>query len=133
MSETKQVGGDHYKASQQHWDLMEEYDISYLEATASKYVVRWRKKDGVKDLRKSVSYIDRTLEEGRAARRLIPSDVLDRFASEYDLPEAEKSVLVLLHVVGTIEALRSARALLLTMASLEEAEEKLRAPRVAAA
>ena len=31
-----QVGGDHYAALVQHWDLCEVYDVAYLEATATK-------------------------------------------------------------------------------------------------
>ena len=57
-----QVGGSHYRSGLQHWDLIERYGIGYLEAAATKYVVRWRKKNGVEDLKKSRHYTVKLLE-----------------------------------------------------------------------
>ena len=88
MSYPEQVGGDHYKADIQHWDLMEQHDVAYLEATASKYVTRWQKKGGSEDLRKSATYRERALVEERDARRLVPADELDAFFNENSLYES---------------------------------------------
>ena len=53
----KQVGGDHYQCSYQHWDLVDQHGIPFLEGTASKYLLRYRKKNGLEDLQKSLDYI----------------------------------------------------------------------------
>lgn len=54
-----QVGGAHYArgGSAQHWDWVESNGMGYLEACASKYVTRWRHKNGVQDLQKAVHYV----------------------------------------------------------------------------
>lgn len=57
MSEIAQVGGTHYGVGYQHWDLMDQYKVAYLEACATKYLDRWEKKGGIQDLEKSLSYI----------------------------------------------------------------------------
>lgn len=77
-----QVGGKHYEAEVQHWDLMEAHDIDYLTATATKYLTRWRKKGTPKlDLGKAASYIEKALKcrSGQGARRLIQQPHLDAF------------------------------------------------------
>lgn len=77
-----QVGGKHYEAEVQHWDLMEAHDIDYLTATATKYLTRWRKKGTPKlDLGKAASYIEKALKcrPGQGARRLIQQPLLDAF------------------------------------------------------
>jgi hypothetical protein len=63
---TYQVGGDHYSqaGNYQHWDLVESYNIGYLEALATKYLVRWDKKGiPVQDLQKALHTVDKLLEE----------------------------------------------------------------------
>lgn len=59
-----QVGGAHYKKSYQHWDLMVDLEVPYLLGCASKYPTRWREKNGLEDLRKSMHYIQKAKEEG---------------------------------------------------------------------
>ena len=57
MSRVDQVGGDHYRAEFQHWDWAAETQLGYLEGNATKYVARWRKKNGRQDLEKARSYV----------------------------------------------------------------------------
>lgn len=57
MSKVEQVGGTHYSAECQHWDWAAETQLGYLEGNATKYVSRWRKKNGVEDLKKALSYV----------------------------------------------------------------------------
>lgn len=58
-----QHGGTHYKGSKyQHWDLIADCRIGYLEGCASKYAFRWKKKGGVEDLKKAIHYIDKLIE-----------------------------------------------------------------------
>lgn len=58
----RQVGGEHYKAAFQHWDFVIEAKLSYLEGCATKYLARWRKKNGLQDLEKALHYVDKMLE-----------------------------------------------------------------------
>jgi len=62
----KQVGGEHYEygdPDNQHWDLMDRWDIEYLPATATKYIVRFDRKGTPKlDLEKSISYLEKQLQ-----------------------------------------------------------------------
>ena len=76
-----QIGGTHYDkavkgtcpscgfSGVQHWDLYAK--APYLEATASKYLTRWRSKGGIQDLRKAISVIEKiiAIEELEAATR----------------------------------------------------------------
>jgi hypothetical protein len=60
----QQVGADHYETPYQHWDFVQKVlQGRYLEGCATKYPTRWRKKDGLKDLRKSVHYINKLIFE----------------------------------------------------------------------
>lgn len=97
----EQVGGTHYNAAvqgEQHWDLMEEFDISYLEATASKYVIRFDRKGKPKeDLLKAKSYLERVIVEGRGPRRFIPNDRLHRFLTANDASPIKVSLFRLIH------------------------------------
>lgn len=60
---TRQVGGDHYKTAEtQHWDVMSDYHVHYLCATATKYIVRARRKSGTQDLEKALHYIEKAID-----------------------------------------------------------------------
>ena len=60
----KQVGGDHYKgASMQPFDVIDAFDLNYYEGSALKYLLRWRKKNGVEDLEKAKHYIEIIIEK----------------------------------------------------------------------
>jgi len=60
-----QHGGTHYQSEIQHWDFIVENGIGYLEGCASKYVTRSRKKDGLNDLKKAITYIDKIIAKGQ--------------------------------------------------------------------
>lgn len=59
-----QHGGDHYKkgGALQHWDIVARNKINYLEGCGSKYVSRWRDKNGLEDLEKAGHYIEKSIE-----------------------------------------------------------------------
>lgn len=103
MSSTvKQVGGDHYKAELQHWDICETYDVSYLEATATKYIVRWdRKGSPLLDLSKAKSYLERLLEDRNTVRRCVPVSVLDQFCLVNKLDPEKRTLLLQVLESGT--------------------------------
>jgi hypothetical protein len=55
----KQVGGNHYKQfAIQPAEFCHKNNIPYLEATAIKYLCRWREKGGIEDLNKAIHFIE---------------------------------------------------------------------------
>lgn len=64
----QQVGGDHYRQrSIQPWDIWQEYGMNAFEGAVLKYLLRWRSKGGVEDLKKARHTLDKLIEieEGR--------------------------------------------------------------------
>lgn len=58
-----QVGGNHYKKSKyEHWDWAVNCGLDYLASAASKYVFRWRDKNGMQDLEKARHYVMKLIE-----------------------------------------------------------------------
>ena len=59
-----QIGGSHYNkmGAYQHWDLVIDTSMNYLLGCATKYIARWKDKNGVEDLRKAIHYIGKFLE-----------------------------------------------------------------------
>ncbi|MFT8709475.1 MAG: DUF3310 domain-containing protein [Sporolactobacillus sp.] len=45
------------------WDFIIDKELNFLEGNVVKYVVRWRKKNGVEDLKKARVYLDKLIEE----------------------------------------------------------------------
>jgi hypothetical protein len=96
----RQVGGDHYKAADgvlQHWDLIALYGIGYLEGNATKYVSRWRKKNGRVDLEKSLHYVDKMIELAQAGKLrpsgIVPITVIDSFVIDHWINEREAKII----------------------------------------
>lgn len=99
----RQVAGTHYASADgiQHWDLIDEYNVGYLEGCASKYVTRWRKKDGLVALEKAAHFMQK-LYERRSAQTFsqviprmpgVPLKVIARFAAANDLNAEEERIL----------------------------------------
>ena len=60
---TTQVAGSHYKDLKiQPVEYIHANNLGYAEGNVIKYVTRWRKKDGRRDLEKARHYIDLLLE-----------------------------------------------------------------------
>ena len=124
---TEQVGGTHYCSPYQPWDFaMDLFAGCFFLGNANKYITRWRKKNGVEDLRKALHYLEKRLEledQGRAHMLAILSQearaaLLARYveANELQFPEEE----VLDHMAaGDLEQAAHGLALLI-------AEEDLR-------
>ncbi|CAB4240849.1 SaV-like [uncultured Caudovirales phage] len=54
----KQIGGEHYrKFAIQPAEFCYKNNIPYLEATAIKYLCRWKDKGGIQDLDKAIHFI----------------------------------------------------------------------------
>lgn len=59
----RQIDGDHYKEKPyQHWDWVIDTKLHYILANATKYLSRWRTKNGLIDLEKSKHYLEKAIE-----------------------------------------------------------------------
>lgn len=92
----RQEFGDHYQSRLQHWDLIERHGIGYLEACATKYVTRWRKKNGLQDLIKARHYLEKLMELhveiNRHPRGVVPRAASRDFAVANGLDMLEDAV-----------------------------------------
>ena len=68
MGKRTEVRGNHYvtKNSVEHWDWA--VNLPYLEGSASKYIGRHQDKNGLEDIRKSLTFIQKICEERYGAR-----------------------------------------------------------------
>lgn len=57
----KQVGGTHYGTGFGHWDYCKLAQTPYLEGAATKYLFRWRKKNGLQDLEKGYTFLEKLM------------------------------------------------------------------------
>lgn len=58
-----EIRPDYYKKKGiEVWDIIDAYDLDFYEANAVKYVLRWREKGGVEDLKKAITYIQRIID-----------------------------------------------------------------------
>ncbi len=59
----RQVAGDHYKTDGlQHWDMVQMFELDYFQGQITKYLFRWRKKNGIEDLQKALHYLEKYIE-----------------------------------------------------------------------
>lgn len=59
----RQVGGNHYKTEgPQHWDMVAGFGLDYFQGQITKYLFRWRKKNGLEDLEKAKHYLEKYIE-----------------------------------------------------------------------
>jgi hypothetical protein len=61
-TQVKQVGGNHYQQEYQLWDFWCDTGISAMLGTPIKYLLRYHNKNGLEDLLKARSYIERLKE-----------------------------------------------------------------------
>lgn len=70
----RQVGGTHYKTGKsEHWDIVVDHNLDYFQAQILRYVMRWNKKDGIKDLKKAQHFLQKYLEVIEEGRILDPT------------------------------------------------------------
>lgn len=122
----RQVGGEHYRAAYQHWDFIENNGIGYLEGCATKYVARWRKKNGVQDLEKSLHYVEKLIElanaEKRAPRGHASVEDTHRFCKANELNSDETFVILMLAGWNSIYELEHGHGAILQMIAKARAE-----------
>jgi len=70
VANKRQVGGTHYKVGgEEHWDRVHRLQLDYFQAQITKYVERWKKKNGVEDLRKAQHFLEKYIELHATKRR----------------------------------------------------------------
>lgn len=105
QSTDHQIGGSHYQVrGVQHVVFCQRNRIPWCEANALKYLVRWRKKNGVEDLRKARHYLELCCEidyingkvnpTGMRLNGLHPS--ADELIKDNAVPEPEASIIKLI-------------------------------------
>ena len=130
----KQIGGNHYKTPYEHWDLVIITGIGYLEGCSTKYVSRWRKKEGIKDLQKGQHYLEKLIEsydiydilDTRMRGERLEEEV-DKFAKANNLMQTERDYVYQLCSFQSREDLIESMALLRWIISGAEAGELTRA------
>ena len=60
---TKQIGGEHYRSEIQHWDYVLANNLDYFQGQITKYVSRWKNKNGIEDLKKAQHFLEKYIEE----------------------------------------------------------------------
>lgn len=59
----RQVGGNHYKgAGEEHWDRVARLKLDYFQGQITKYVERWKLKNGIEDLLKAQHFMQKYIE-----------------------------------------------------------------------
>jgi len=65
-----QVGGSHYKkGGEEHWDRVYRLNLDYFQGQITKYIERWKDKNGLEDLRKARHFLDKYIELAEEANQ----------------------------------------------------------------
>ena len=130
----QQVGGSHYQNLQNfhHWDIVLKLRVPYLEACSTKYVTRWRKKDGMRDLQKALGYLNKLEEYSSDNPHTLPKRIqqelpyiraqVAEMARANGLNDIERAYIERLCVWTELEELAAARELLFLL--MDEAEAR---------
>jgi methyl coenzyme M reductase subunit C-like uncharacterized protein (methanogenesis marker protein 7) len=67
---------DYYdgKKGIQPFDIIDAFGLDFYEGNVIKYICRWRKKDGIQDLRKARDYIDEIINRAEDAEQAAEDD-----------------------------------------------------------
>jgi hypothetical protein len=93
-----QISGDHYRTPIQHWDFVVANGLDHFQAAITKYVVRWRRKGGIEDLKKAQHYLAKYMELIEAGARFTVltqhgiSEVESRNGEQPSTEQKEKQV-----------------------------------------
>lgn len=122
----RQVGGNHYQSGFQHWDWALELKLTGLPWQVTRYLTRWRKKDGVEGLEKAIHCLDKWVEHHNQ-EKFIFEKLTESFISANHLTENESQVLkrVLSYLAGNEEHLFHAKYIIQKMLKDEKLKNKL--------
>lgn len=127
----KQIAGRHYQTAGgvQHWDYCDANDVPYLESACTKYVVRWREKNGLQDLLKAQHYLQKRIENQLAGTGAPRGGRLNfgeyiKFVNGNGLTERELELEIITHVMhwSSPEELETAWLALEELIKLAEVE-----------
>lgn len=108
----RQVAGGHYSGSAyQHWDYMADIRAGYHEGCATKYLARWRKKNGLQDLEKSAHFLEKQIEIAhQCGIRQTTHDamLLNRFVWANGIPAKEGELIQLILFANRVDDLQAA-------------------------
>lgn len=121
----RQVGGEHYKPKKKngvgHWDYCSIINVPYLESAATKYITRWRNKNGVQDLEKAAHYIEKRVDDFHQHHGVIKGanrqqGLFNRFIEDCEIPQTERQIIDLTmhwrNISQLMDALSQLRALI---------------------
>lgn len=73
---SRQVGGKHYGLTDyQHWDFVADFNLDYFQGQVTKYIIRWKEKNGLEDLLKARHFLDKYIE---LEQRRIAAEVAEK-------------------------------------------------------
>lgn len=90
---SKQIGGEHYKSAYAHWDWSEDVGLPSLLYASTKYLTRWRKKNGIQDLEKAKHYIDKHIEVV-GARQKVMIEKTNEFLAANEVETRERAIII---------------------------------------
>lgn len=117
----RQVGGQHYAAPFQHWDFVEFVNLGYLPAQVTKYVCRWKKKNGLQDLQKAAHFLAKFIETEKL-RVTTVQRFANNFVNSNELGMEERQIVMLIaqHHCSTITLLEMAERALFRLMTVEQ-------------
>ena len=86
----KQVAGNHYKTSNpdipQHWDIVALHNLDYFQGQITKYVMRWKNKNGLQDLQKAMHFLEKYIELNtpKSPQEKYPPDYQDQLSKKME-------------------------------------------------
>lgn len=90
----------HYASKYMHWHFVKDVGMGYFDGCATKYVTRWRTKDGVEGLKKSLHFVNEMIRDENHPMVAIPRTkskpelfaCIERFSRINDLHELEEQI-----------------------------------------
>jgi hypothetical protein len=78
----RQVGGKHYKVGgEEHWDRVHRLGLDYFQGQITKYVERWKLKNGIEDLEKARHFLDKYIEMEKGKETTVKEGPDDSFST----------------------------------------------------
>ncbi len=128
MSANDQQVPNYYLCAYMHWDICLAIPLCYFAGNSTKYVTRWRKKNGIADLRKALTYLNKledTVTSG-PTRKLFYKEIVrevNAFSDANKLSDLEREYIWALCTWSRKEDLIAAREILFLL--MDEAEAKM--------
>ena len=91
----RQIGGNHYKGTHtgavlEHWDIVAMFGLDYFQGQVTKYIMRWKMKGGLDDLRKAEHFLQKYIEIEEAKARMAEYDPLGKMEADNAVANEER-------------------------------------------